>query len=420
MCRLNFVDQITCREEVPKTYRHGTNRYCSPLTTIERLTPFLSAMGITRIGNVTGLDHIGIPVVTVCRPNSRSLSVSQGKGLDLLDAKVSGVMEGIELFHAEHIEQPFLFETYANLRRRARTADVKGLPAATRSRFHPNRRLSWMQGYDLLNCEPVWVPYELVDADFRLPRPKDGGCFLHTTNGLAAGNHFLETAIHGICEVIEEDSGTLHDLLNLEQRNKKRVRLETVDDPDCRRVLQAFQDAGIYVAVEDTTTDVGVPSFICGILPESDDPFRQLYGYAGYGCHPSRNIALLRALLEAAQSRLTVIAGTRDDGPRSWYEQQHRLRRKFSSFRAQLRRTVPAVDFQEVPTFDGRTLNEDLDWLLERLRETGIRQVIAVDLSKPEFGIPVVRMVIPFLEGLNEPPKCTPGPRALARLAGRL
>jgi YcaO-like protein with predicted kinase domain len=420
MCRLDFVNQITSGEEVPKTYRHGTNRFYSPFTTIEHLTPFLSAVGITRIGNVTGLDHIGIPVVMVCRPNSRSLSVSQGKGLDLHDAKVSGLMEGIELFHAEHIERPLLFETYAKLRRHARTADVKGLPAAARSRFHPDLRLSWIQGHDLLNHEPVWVPYELVNADFRLPRPKDAGCFLHTTNGLAAGNHFLEAQIHGICEVIEEDSGTLQDLLNLEQRDKTRVRLETVDDTDCRKVLQAFKDAGIYVAVENATTDVGVPSFICGILSEFDDPFRQLYSYGGYGCHPSRNIALLRALLEAAQSRLTVIAGTRDDGPRSWYEEQHRLRWKFNALRAQLHRTVPTVDFQKVPTFDGRTLNEDLNWLLERLRETGIRQVIAVDLSKSKFRIPVVRIVIPFLEGLNESPKYTPGQRALARLAGRL
>ncbi|MCL6649199.1 MAG: YcaO-like family protein [Chloroflexi bacterium] len=34
---------------------------------------------------------------------------------------------------------------------------------------------------------------------------------------------------------------------------------------------------------------------------------------AGQGCHARREIALLRALTEATQSRLTVIAGTRDD-----------------------------------------------------------------------------------------------------------
>ena len=33
----------------------------------------------------------------------------------------------------------------------------------------------------------------------------------------------------------------------------------------------------------------------------------------GAGCHPSRDIALLRALTEAAQARTTFIAGSRDD-----------------------------------------------------------------------------------------------------------
>lgn len=61
-------------------------------------------MGITRVADVTGLDRIGIPVVMVCRPNARSLAVSQGKGIDIEAATVSGLMESVELYHAEHIE----------------------------------------------------------------------------------------------------------------------------------------------------------------------------------------------------------------------------------------------------------------------------------------------------------------------------
>src|SRR5205823_1572281 len=53
------------------------------------------------LGNITGLDHIGIPVAVAVRPNSRSVSVSQGKGLDLAQAMASALMEAIEGFHAE-------------------------------------------------------------------------------------------------------------------------------------------------------------------------------------------------------------------------------------------------------------------------------------------------------------------------------
>ena len=66
-----------------KGYRLGTHRAVSPTETIAQVAPFLAGMGITRVANVTGLDRIGIPIVMVVRPNSRSLAVSQGKGLDL-------------------------------------------------------------------------------------------------------------------------------------------------------------------------------------------------------------------------------------------------------------------------------------------------------------------------------------------------
>ena len=85
------------QQKVEKGYFSGTHRCVEPARTIERLRPMLKAMGITRIANITGLDRIGIPVVMVCRPNSRSVSVSQGKGLTLDAAKASGLMDGARI-----------------------------------------------------------------------------------------------------------------------------------------------------------------------------------------------------------------------------------------------------------------------------------------------------------------------------------
>jgi YcaO-like protein with predicted kinase domain len=413
--RLHSVLPFALGERVGKVYRNGTYRICSPADTLQRVRPHFDAMGITRVANVTGLDHIGIPVVMVCRPNSRGLSVSQGKGLGLEDAKASGVMEAIEFFHAEHIELPLTFESYAGLRRHARVADVAALPQGHDSRFRPNLRVFWIEGYDLLNEEPVWVPYELVHTDFRLPRMAGANCFLRSANGLASGNHRVEALIHGICEVIERDAVALWDVNAREQRQATAVRLETVDDPACRRVLETYSEAGIAVAVWNATSDIGVPTFLCHIL-EFDDVFRRLYAAGGCGCHPSRNTALLRALLEAAQSRLTVIVGARDDIPRSEYL-RYRSARILKYFRSQMQPPDPGIGFDEIPTFDGATLNEDLDCLLRCLRRADIRQVIAVDLSKPDLGIPVVRTVIPFLEGPSDLSKYSPGQRAKAKLA---
>jgi len=49
------------------------------------------------------------------------------------------------------------------------------------------------------------------------------------------------------------------------------------------------------------------------IADRDSDPTRRLPAAAGHGCHPCRAVALSRALTEAAQSRLTMISGSRDD-----------------------------------------------------------------------------------------------------------
>src|SRR5689334_11965252 len=116
------------QKTIPKYRYDGTYRSIPPEQTLERVKPFLPAMGITRIANVTYLDNIGIPVVMVCRPNSRSLSVSQGKGLTLAAAKASGVMESIENCHAEAITHALRLMTYNDLEKVSYVADIEQLP----------------------------------------------------------------------------------------------------------------------------------------------------------------------------------------------------------------------------------------------------------------------------------------------------
>src|SRR5207244_5110666 len=97
-------------------FHSGTHRTIVPEETLRKVRPLMPVMGITRIANVTGLDCIGIPVVMVCRPNSRALAVAQGKGLDLDAAKASGLMESVEAYHAERITLPLKLASQEELR----------------------------------------------------------------------------------------------------------------------------------------------------------------------------------------------------------------------------------------------------------------------------------------------------------------
>jgi YcaO-like protein with predicted kinase domain len=385
------------RGSAPKAFRLGTHRTVSPQETVERVRPFMSAMGITRIANITGLDRIGIPVVMVCRPNSRSLAVSQGKGLDLAAAKASGLMESVEAYHAERIGLPLELGSYEDLRYSHRLVDVTQLPRTTSSIFHPSLPLLWIEGYDLLQREPIWVPHDLVHMRYTLPRLADSRCFVRTSNGLASGNHLLEAISHAICEVVERDATTLWRLCREGPRQATRLDLATVDDPGCRDVLTKYERAGIVVAVWETTSDVGLPAFRCAIAEAVDDPLHTLPVLLGDGCHPAREVALLRALTEAAQGRLTMIAGSRDDITRRDY--QHLANPDtVRPASAGVRAGRAMRSYHDVPTFEGETFEADVAWELDRLRAVGVERVVMVDLTRPDFGLPVVRVVIPGLE----------------------
>jgi ribosomal protein S12 methylthiotransferase accessory factor len=403
----------------PKGFRRGTHRLVDPEVTVARARRLMPAMGITRVANITGLDCIGVPVVMVCRPNARSLAVSQGKGLTLAAAKASALMEEIESYHAEQITLPLKLGSYEDLRATHRLVDVDGLPRATHSVYHPHLQLLWIEGHDLLQQEPVWVPFEMVSLNFTLPAPAGNGCFAANSNGLASGNHLLEAISHALCEVIERDATTLaflHDPAALERR---RVDPDSVDDPGCREVLAKFERADVGVAIWDTTSDAGLPTFEATIVERTEDPLRLLYAAGGSGTHPSRAVALLRALTEAAQSRLTVIAGTRDDISRGDYE-RYQDPEVLRQARARLEVKGSLRSFGETPDWEGDTFQEDVAWQLERLQSIGIRSVVAVDLTLPQFGVPVVKVVVPGLEGVlpeMTPTEYVPGARAKALLA---
>jgi len=401
-----------------KRFTRGTHRVSSPEETRARVLPLLAPLGITRVANVTGLDVIGIPVVAVYRPNSRSLSVAQGKGTTLAAAEVSGIMEALEFFHAENVSEPLLFGSYEQLRYGQELAPPAWLPKNEVGRFSPDFKLPWIRGVDLVAGEPRWVPYELVHTDFTLPLPAGSGCFPMTSNGLASGNHLWEAVSHGLAEVIERDAATLFSLLAPGERAERKVDPDSVDDPDCRALLSAYERAGVQVAIFDMTSDTGVAVFRAVIADRELDPSRPLGPSTGTGCHPCREIALSRALTEAAQARLTVIAGSRDDLPRERYDDAADLTRLHRR-RERVLGGAPRRSFLDVPTFTSDSIGEDVAWQKDQLIAAGIRSVVVVDLTKPEFDVPVARVIVPELEPARDVPGWVPGPRAQAALARR-
>jgi len=408
----DLLDVKASVSDAVKAHTVGTHRVMAPEQTLARVAPFLPIMGITRVANVTGLDAVGIPVVMVTRPNSRSISVSQGKGVTLAAAKASGVMESIESYHAERITLPLKFASFEELRWTHPVVDVDRLPRLSTGSFNPNSPILWIEGQDLLNGGPKWVPFEMVHLNFTVPMAPGHGAFLAGSNGLASGNHKVEAISHAVTELVERDATTLWRLQDPASQAATRIDLDSIDDPVCRSLIDRFEAAGVAVGVWETTSDVSLPAFLCRIVEREEMPQHSIRPATGMGCHAAREIALSRALTEAAQSRLTFIAGARDDMPRAEYE-RHLDPAHHARWKAMIVDGAGRRSFHHCPTSTTPTIEADLAHQLDRLRAVGIEEAVAVDLTKPEFGIPVVRVVVPGLEGADESPDYLLGERGL-------
>jgi ribosomal protein S12 methylthiotransferase accessory factor len=295
-------------------------------------------------------------------------------------------MEAVETWHAENVRLPLHFSSLADLRRWLNVVDVDVLPRRPGRTFDPHAPLLWVEGHNLMDACSIWLPFEIVHADWRLSGPPTSGFFSMNTNGLASGNSLSEAVSHALCELIERDATSLWHQSPLAERCARRLDLATVDDPDPHAVIDRLNKVDLDVAVWEITTDVGVPTFQCLLFDRTGQ-----IGHIGTGaaCHPNKGLALLHAVLEAAQVRTTYIIGSREDIDPADYEPAT-LARRNSEARALVIASERLRDFRWVPSARFVAAEAEVDWLLDRLRSIGLKQAIAVDLTQIAYKIPQV------------------------------
>jgi ribosomal protein S12 methylthiotransferase accessory factor len=137
------------------------------------------------------------------------------------------------------------------------------------------------------------------------------------------------------------------------------------------------------------TGPIDVPSIECIVAEcQIDGSYK---AYAGCGTHPDARVAVLRALTEAAQSRISFIQGGREDLPEMRCEVP--ILNPDSLFAIGAKRS-----FSQVHTHEYSTIDEDLQFLLYKLSEAGLHQIVVVDLTNEHIQIPVVRVIVPYAE----------------------
>lgn len=406
----------------PKVYGEGIHRVIGPEETLRKVQRSLPRIGVTRLANITGLDRVGIPTYSAVVPKSNDvLSVYNGKGVSLVDAKVGAIMEAAERHAALELEVETTSGRFEDIRRSYEAIDPQALGLELHASYSGETVLRWMPGHDLLVDRPVLVPVDAVGYNL-LGRYGGPCCAYSSTNGLASGNSVEEAICHALCELIERDAWTIADILARWLPRARReaavgpgkritrgsddmerypcLDLETLD-PTARTLVDRFRQAGLAPMLRDLTSDVGVATVFASVTEEVGPEFPT--AHFGLGTHPDARVAAIRALTEVAQSRAVDIQGVREDfspadavahqfmghtkrvsriNKECWYQGESTTRRPF----------------RHIPSYVHSDVLEDITFMLGRIREVAAGPVIAVVITHGDVGIPVVRVLAPGLE----------------------
>src|SRR5579871_683489 len=386
----------------PDTIVYGSSLRAAPVeVTLQKAATWAARYGITRITDTTQLDRIGIPVCASIRPGAQrgSLCVSAGKGLTLAEARIGAYMEALELALAEWGAAPIEV---------VMATPEQVLDGATRPEaildFCPNLEaqipldepLACVRAEDILTGETSLVPAELVflpAPDHLVPKRHFGT----NSTGLASGNTLLEATVHGLAECIERDITSFFNICD----TSFLIPNETLP-AQAAALTQQLERADLDLYVRYQPNVFGMP-WIHALISEKCHPV-PLFINGGYGCHPHRSIAVVRAICEAVQSRLSIIHGGRDD-----LIQIHKRMRVLTEEQcegfvrtklAQAGNATRTLSIDDLPDGSHRatTLKSTLEVMVEALEAVGLKRIYRVPYTAPDADLQVVRILVPKLE----------------------
>ena len=382
-------------QRTPKVSRETGIRTVPTKETLDRVLPLLGLAGMGEPEDITGRDNVGIPVFSIDRQRTAlgKPKYYNGKGPTPEQAKASAVMEAIERYSAElREEDEVVYGTYNEASEVMMTCDPLDLiiPIDVLERYNRNTEIAWVEAYEMFRGCPIWVPACAVfypyypDTDLQL--------FSFHTNGLASGNTMEEAILHALFEDIERDAWSI-----AEYRDRANADI-LIRDPDSvpARLMRKFGEQGIEIHLKDLTSDIGVPT----IGAAADDTVTRDPELLtiGVGTHLDPNIAAIRAITEVAQSRATHKHGMKINAQIQKKTREMGYDRIKQVNRMWFGENQKKIYLEDIEDRSADYVLDDIETVLQALMDSGFEQVICADLTRPELGIPSVRMIVPGLE----------------------
>lgn len=367
------------------------------------------ALGVTRVARITGLDRTRVEVACAVRPGGHILQVCNGKGLSFENAALGALFETAELWSAEHVPSGELrWSTRAELLGHGEDAwSAESLGSAGRvvdpRLWGDSVRCAWQQARELHSGHDVWVPAQGVYCPPAAEVALGPVSVAWTSNGSGAHPDARRALLHALLEATERDqlARTLPGGWTEEAVLRRMLSPGGLERgaPQTSALARTLRERGFGVYLFDVTPPsrstgaVGLPVAAAVLVDQQQGPVPLT---AGYACALGRDDALLRALLEAAQSRLTDIHGAREDVAAA----DRSAAQDFATVCASAR---PKRQPGDMPDFsqDIASPERGVRRVLSQLGRAGFTRAAAVTLEAPLPGLQVQRVVVPGM-GISE------------------
>ncbi|MFJ5990363.1 TOMM precursor leader peptide-binding protein [Lentzea sp. NPDC092896] len=379
-------------EEVLAAYRH----LISPVTGVvkdvvrdDRGPAFFNAF---RSGPNVALGHRG-----AAHLRSALRSENGGKGVTALDAEVGALCEALERHSAQidgdearvrasfrslgpraiHPDQVQLYDPRQFDGRATWNAAHSGFQHVC-TPFDDDAEIDWSPVWSLTRGEhrllPTGLLYFGTGVDERL---------IADSNGNAAGSSLEDAVLQGMLELVERDAVALW---WYNRTSQPPVVLD--GDPWIDELRSVHAGLGRELWALDLTSDLGVPVVVALSRLVSGEREEVVMGF---GAHLDPALATRRALTEMNQMMPAVLAGhTGDD-----HDLRHWLTTAAVANQPYL---LPSGSPVRHPyTASGDLLTDVLD-VQARLEKAGL-EVFVLDQTRPDIGLPVVKVIVPGLRG---------------------
>ena len=330
---------------------------------------------------------------------------SHGKGLNTTQAYFSAAFELFERLSSRYYGTETIIRATPKqvedfrIDVRSITKQVPNV-ATVYDNFDENMEVDWVWGKSLVTGNERLIPASQVflsGTSFKDNFVPNG------SSGLSAGAVLKDAILQGLFEVIE------HDAWMICQANPITLPIidqTTLTNTSVKNTVDKIKSLGYNLIIRDYTTDLKIPVIRSWI---SDPKNYTKYAFNGFGCSVDAELALERSITEAVQGflpeesiepyeygKIHMVDSilSRDSLFGMYYFQKKDIENN-SNF----------ISFSSIPTMKFSSVDEALKYVVNQITTVlPGSDVLFVDLTRPEFGIPVVKVLITGgIQRLSEP-----------------